>query len=255
MTQPVFSGVGVALVTLFDEDGSLDAKATAGLASSLVEAGMAAVVVAGTTGEAASLSLEERSELIRAVREVLPAGIAVIAGTGAPARRDAVSFTSAACDEGVDAVLALSLSGVADLPAYYTALARAAGSVPLLAYHYPKVSAPGIPLAVLRDLPVQGAKDSSGDPDRLLETVTTWDQPLYTGSAALLALAGPLGCAGAILALANAEPEDCVAAFGGDAAAQRRLASANQAAKASFPSGIKNLAAARYGTSAVCRMG
>ena len=255
MTQPVFSGVGVALVTLFDEDGSLDAKATAGLASSLVEAGMAAVVVAGTTGEAASLSLAERSELIRAVREVLPTGVAVIAGTGAPSRRDAVSFTSAACDEGVDAVLALSLPGVADLPAYYAALARAAGSVPLLAYHYPNVSAPGIPLAVLRDLPVQGAKDSSGDPDRLLETVTTWDQPLYTGSAALLALAGPLGCAGAILALANAEPEDCVAAFGGDAAAQRRLASANQAAKASFPSGIKNLTAARYGTSAVCRMG
>jgi len=255
MTQPIFTGVGVALVTLFDDDGAVDAKATAGLALTLVEAGIAAIVLAGTTGEAFSLSLEERSELIRAVRDVVPAGVPVIAGTGAPSRRDAVRLTSAACDEGADGVLALSLLGSADLLAYYAAIARAAGPAPVLAYHYPQVSAPGIALGVLRDLPVQGSKDSSGDPDRLLETLTTWDQPLYTGAASLLALAGPLGCAGAILALANAEPEDCIAAFGGDAAAQLRLAAGNKAAKAAFPSGIKNLTAARYSTSAVCRMG
>ena len=255
VTQPTFTGVGVALVTLFNDDGTLDAKATAELAQTLVEAGIAAVVVAGTTGEAASLSLSERSELIRSVRDALPASVPVIAGTGAPSTRDAVGFTAAARDEGASAVLALSLPGTADHRSYYEALAKTAGPLPLLAYHYPQVSSPGIPLAVLRELPVQGSKDSSGDPDRLLETLTSWDQPLYTGSAALLALAGPLGCAGAILALANAEPEDCIAAFNGDAAAQRRLSPANTAAKANFPSGIKGLTAARYSTSLVRRMG
>ena len=52
MPQPLFSGVGVALVTLFQDDGTLDAAATAGHAARLVELGIRAVVVAGTTGEA-----------------------------------------------------------------------------------------------------------------------------------------------------------------------------------------------------------
>ena len=57
----------------------------------------------------------------------------------------------------------------------------------------------------LADLPVDGCKDSSGSAERLLLTVTTWDRPVYTGSSALLSFAGPIGCTGAMLALANAE--------------------------------------------------
>jgi 4-hydroxy-tetrahydrodipicolinate synthase len=107
---------------------------------------------------------------------------------------------------------------------------------------------------VLADLPVDGAKDSSGDAQRLLETLTTWDRPLYTGSSALLALAGPAGCAGAILSLANADPERCIAAFNGDAAAQRALMPSHLEAQGQFPRGIKGLTARRFGTSAVARM-
>jgi 4-hydroxy-tetrahydrodipicolinate synthase len=88
----VFTRVGVALVTLFDDDGALDAPATARLASVLVDAGVQAVVVAGTTGEAAALDREERVELLRAVRAGLPA-TPVIAGTGAPSARQAVRLT------------------------------------------------------------------------------------------------------------------------------------------------------------------
>ncbi|HLI56528.1 MAG TPA: hypothetical protein VKY26_05770, partial [Actinomycetota bacterium] len=72
---------------------------------------------------------------------------------------------------------------------------------------------------------------------------------------ALLALAGPLGAAGAILALANAEPERCAAAFAGDADAQLGLAESHREAAKAFPRGIKALTAARFGTSAVARMG
>ena len=102
---------------------------------------------------------------------------------------------------------------------------------------------------------MDGLKDSSGDPDRLLETLDVWDRPLYVGSSALLALAGPLGCAGAILALANAEPERCAAAFAGDARAQRELASPHRRSLARFPAGIKDLTAERFGTSATVRLG
>ena len=55
--------------------------------------------------------------------------------------------------------------------------------------------------------------------------------------------------------LANVEPERCVAAFTGDAEAQRALAPAHLAARRSFPGGLKSLMATRWGTSTVTRMG
>lgn len=251
---PLFTGVGVALVTLFGDDGELDASATAELAGRLVEAGVRAVVVAGSTGEAAALTAEERSALLTAVREAVTT-VPVLAGSGAPSARQAASLTAAAADGGADGVLVLSPPGVADPRPYYDTVAKAAGVVPVLAYHYPAVSPPGIPVVSLGELPVAGSKDSSGDPERLLETLAHWDSPLYTGSSAVLALAGPLGCAGAILALANAEPEGCIAALAGDADAQRALTASHLAARARFPGGIKALTAERFATSTVCRMG
>jgi 4-hydroxy-tetrahydrodipicolinate synthase len=58
---PLFTGVGVALVSLFDDDGRLDTAATADLAVALTGLGMRSVLVAGTTGEAMALSVEEPS--------------------------------------------------------------------------------------------------------------------------------------------------------------------------------------------------
>jgi dihydrodipicolinate synthase/N-acetylneuraminate lyase len=257
MAQPLFSGVGVALVTLFRDDGCLDAAATAGHAARLVDLGIRAVVVAGTTGEASSLAPGERRELLRAVREAVPpgTGVPVIAGTGAPSARQAAALTRDAGEGGADGVLVLSPPGSSDVSPYYETVARAAAGMPVLAYHFPAVSPPGIPIPVLASLPVQGCKDSSGDANRLLETLDVWDGPLYVGSSSLLALAGPLGCAGAILALANAEPEGCIAAFAGDAASQMALAPAHRQSLARFPAGIKALTAARFATPGITRLG
>jgi dihydrodipicolinate synthase/N-acetylneuraminate lyase len=58
--QPVFTGVAVALVTFFDEHGQVDSATTARHALHLVERGVKAVVVAGSTGEASHLSMKER---------------------------------------------------------------------------------------------------------------------------------------------------------------------------------------------------
>jgi 4-hydroxy-tetrahydrodipicolinate synthase len=257
MGEPPFRGVGVALLTLFRDDGALDAEATAAHAACLVGLGVRAVVVAGTTGEASTLSPDERRDLLAAVRRAVPqsTGVPVLAGTGAPSARQAVGLTRTARDGGADGALVLSPPGSADVRPYYEAVARAADGLPLLAYHFPAVSAPGIPVQTLVELPVAGLKDSSADPDRLLETIDVWEGPLYVGSSALLALAGPLGCAGAILALANAEPERCAAAFAGDAAAQRAIAAPHRRALARFPQGIKGLTAARFGTAVTTRLG
>lgn len=250
----LFDGVGVALVTRFTDDGALDARATAELAVALVELGMRAVVVAGSTGEAATLEREERIELLEAVRAALP-DVPVLAGAGAPSARQAVGLTADALDHGADAVLVLSPPRTPDPRPYFDAVAGAAarGGMPVLAYHFPAVSAPGIPVGMLGDLPVDGCKDSSGDPDRLLEELTTWDGLLYTGSSGILAFAGPLGCRGAILALANVQPELCVQAFAGDVEAQRALTPHHLRARGAGPAGVKQMVVERFGGSAVAR--
>lgn len=251
----VFRGVGVALVTIFDNDGAIDPGATSKLAFDLVRRGVRAVLVAGTTGEAATLSEAERGVLIEAVRGVLAAKVPVIAGTGARSRRQAAALTADAVRAGADAVLAWSPPGSRDLAPYFAAVADAADGRPVLAYHNPSLSAPGIPVPDLAGLPVAGVKDSSGDPDRLLDELAHYRGATYAGSSALLALAGPMGAAGALLALANVEPERCVAAFGGDAGVQRALAGQHLAVKRGGPAALKELLAASHGLSPTCRMG
>ncbi|MGH3436206.1 MAG: dihydrodipicolinate synthase family protein [Sciscionella sp.] len=254
MDSTPFTGVGVALVTLFDAHGDVDYAATAEHAARLADLGVRAMIVAGTTGEVDALEDTERLRLFEAVRAAVPA-LPVVGGTGAASTRQARSLTSAARGTGVNAVLARSPRGVPDPTAYYQAVAEAAGDLPVLAYHFPAVAPPGIPLDILQRLPVAGCKDSSGDINRLLATVDRWRGTLYVGSAAILLAAGQLGCAGAILALANAEPELCAAAFAGDGEAQLKLARSHFAASDDFPRGIKRLVAGRFATSEAVRMG
>ena len=244
----VFRGVGVALVTMFTADGAVDPGPTSKLASELVARGMRAVLVCGTTGEAATLSEEERAVLVREVRAALPAEVPVLAGTGAPSARQAATLTTSAVRAGADAVLAFPPPGSRDLAGYYAAVAAAAAGRPVLAYHFPQVSAPGIPVKALDGLPVAGLKDSSGDPDRLLDELAHYAGATYVGSSAVLALAGPMGAAGAILALANIEPEACMAAFAGGAAAQRGLAGPHLAVKRGGPRALKAVLARTHGT-------
>jgi len=214
VTEPVFTGVGVALATLFDADLAVAVDATRDHAVRLVDAGVQAVVVNGSTGEAATLDREERRALIAAVRDAV--SVPVVAGTGAPSARQAVTLSLDALSAGADALLVLSPPGAADPRPYYAAVRSAVPDTPVLAYHYPTVSAPGIAVEALAGLPVDGVKDSSGDANRLLATLESFDRPLYTGSSAVLALAGPIGCTGAILGLANVAPERCIEAFAGD---------------------------------------
>jgi 4-hydroxy-tetrahydrodipicolinate synthase len=250
----LFTGTGVALVTLFDDDGRLAAAATADLAARLVDLGVTAVLVAGTTGEPSALTPQERAELVGAVRAALPAGVPVIAGTGAATGRQAAVLTEQAFGAGADAVLTLSPPGVPDPRPYYERVAAAAAG-PVLAYHFPGAAAPGIPVEVLAELPVAGLKDSSGDAARLLHEREVFSGDLWTGAASLVGLTAAVGAAGALLAIANSAPEDCVAAFAGDGPAQVRLAARDRAASADFPAGYKRATAARFGTSSATRIG
>lgn len=244
---PPFSGTGVALVTFFGDDGRVLVDETAAHALALAERGVRSVTVAGTTGEPRRLTADDRVRLVRACKRVLPARLPVLVGTGHAELAEAVALTKATVDSGADAILALSPPAPVDCRQYYDAVAGAAGRIPVMAYHFPRVSPPGIPVGVLADLPVCGIKDSSGDADRLAETLARYGGPVYVGSASYLALAGPLGATGAILALANLEPERCAAAFSGDIAVQRDLIDVHLRSLEHFPADLKSMVAARFG--------
>lgn len=251
---PLFSGVGVALVTLFDADGEIDPGSTGKLAASLAGRGMAAVLVNGTTGEAGTLTGPERTELIEAVRAAVPAEVPVIAGTGAPSLLQAAAATRAAMSAGADAVLTWCPPRCADLAGYFLAIGEAAAGRPVLAYHNPFIACADLPVDSLAALPVAGLKDSSGSPDRLLDELARYPGDTYVGSSGLLALAGPMGTAGALLALANLAPEACVQAWGGDGAAQRTLAAQHLDVRAGGPARLKLLMAGADGTSPASRI-
>jgi 4-hydroxy-tetrahydrodipicolinate synthase len=251
--RSVFEGVGVALVTLFDDEGEIDAPATADLAARLVDDGVQAVLVAGTTGEAATLDAEERSDLLVAVRYAVDGRVPVLAGTGAPSTRQAVVLSKRAADDGADALLVLSPPGSVDPRLYYERVA-AAVDVPVLAYHYPKVSAPGVPVDILPELPVAGIKDSSGDAERLLLEADTLTAGVYTGSPVLVHLAGATGCAGAILALANVDPKGCLRAWQGDGQVQRTLVNGHRGNALAGIAGLKRTLCQLHGTSPVTRI-
>ena len=250
----LFTGVGVALVTLFGADGEIDYGSTGKLAASLAGRGVAAVLVNGTTGEAGTLTGEERTALIEAVRAAVPAQVPVIAGTGAPSLRQASGLTRAAVTAGADAVLTWCPPRCADLAGYFSAIGDAAAGCPVLGYHNPFLASAEIPVDSLATLPVAGIKDSSGSPDRLLDELDRYPGGTYVGSAGFLALAGPMGTTGALLALANLAPEACIRAWGGDPAAQRGLAAQHLAVRGGGPARLKVMLAGADGTSPVSRI-
>lgn len=254
MAEPLWRGVAVALVTLFDGDGAVDEAATAAHAARLVDLGVAAVLVAGSTGEAEALTDEERVALVGAVKRACPA-VPVLAGASAAWAKPAAERVAAAVKAGADAVLVAPPRRTGDLPGFYASVAEAAGAAPVLAYHFPGVVGGEVPVEALPALPISGIKDSTGDPQRLLRILDAWAGWTYVGSSTVVGYAGLLGATGAILAVANAVPEDCVAAFGGDGAAQRRLIGPHLAARERFPHGLKELVARRFGTPTGCRLG
>ena len=95
----------VALVTPMNPDGSVDWAALKALVEWHVAEGTHGIVAVGTTGESATLDVDEHLAVVRAVIETAAGRLKIIAGTGANSTREAITLTRAAADLGADAVL------------------------------------------------------------------------------------------------------------------------------------------------------
>jgi 4-hydroxy-tetrahydrodipicolinate synthase len=166
-----FGRVLTAMVTPFDADGALDLDGAATLARWLVEHGNDGVVVAGTTGEAPTLTKSEHLDLIRVVREALPDHV-VVAGAGSNDTRHAIEMTETVTGIGVDAVLSVSpyynKPPQAGIEASYRAIA-AATDLPIVVYDVPgrtgRRIAHDVLVRLFAEVPnMVGFKDATGDP-------------------------------------------------------------------------------------------
>jgi 4-hydroxy-tetrahydrodipicolinate synthase len=234
MTAPTLRGVIAAIATAIDRDGEPDCARSVALARFLLDNGCDGLNVLGTTGEATSLSLEQRRRVMKAYAAAgLPLDRMMV-GTGAAATADAIALTRQAAELGFAGALVLPpfyYKGVPDdgLVAYIDAIVAAAGAppIPIYLYHFPAQS--GLPwhVGLIRRLldtfgvRIVGLKDSSGDMNyaRAAAAIAPRFAVFPSTEAALLeARSGPF--AGCISATANLNADLCARAFrSGDKAA------------------------------------
>jgi 4-hydroxy-tetrahydrodipicolinate synthase len=163
-------GVITAMVTPFAEDRSVDEAVARKLARHLIENGSHGLVLAGTTGESPTLSDEEKTSLLRAIRDELGADVLLICGTGSNDTRHSERLSAAAADNGADAVLAVTpyynKPNRAGILAHYNAIAKAAG-VPVILYNIPSRVVVNVPPDLLAELAqienVIGVKQANDD--------------------------------------------------------------------------------------------
>ena len=101
----IFTGAGVALVTPFHEDGSINYEKFAQLVEDQIAGGTDAIIVCGTTGEASTLSHEEHLDVVKYCVEKVAGRVPVVAGTGSNCTQTAVYLSREAEKYGADAVL------------------------------------------------------------------------------------------------------------------------------------------------------
>jgi 4-hydroxy-tetrahydrodipicolinate synthase len=134
-------GVITAMVTPFNADESLDLDAARRLAGYLVEQGSHGLVVAGTTGEAPTLSDDEKIVLLEAVLDEVGDRATVICGTGTNDTRHTAALTRRAADAGAHGVLVVTpyynKPNEAGLRAHFAAVSEGAGETPIVIYNIP----------------------------------------------------------------------------------------------------------------------
>jgi 4-hydroxy-tetrahydrodipicolinate synthase len=170
LRRPRFGAVLSAMVTPFDREGRLDLDAARRLARWLAERGHDGLVVAATTGEASTLSDDERCDLVRAVSEAVT--IPVLAGTGSNDTAHTVMLTRKARGLGAAGVLVVgpyyNRPPQAGIEAHFRA-AAAATDLPVMIYDVPvrtgRRVARDVLLRLFREVPnIVAFKDATGDP-------------------------------------------------------------------------------------------
>jgi len=170
----MFKGSLVALITPMFSDGSVDYDKLKQLIEFHIEAGSNGLVIAGTTGESATLTMSEHSELIKRSVDIIDGRIAMMAGTGANSTAEAIELTQGAKDSGAQACLLVTpyynKPTQEGLYQHYKAIAEAV-DIDLYLYNVPgRTAVDMLPETVQRISQIKqvvGIKEATGDLERL----------------------------------------------------------------------------------------
>ncbi len=216
-----FFGIGTALITPM-VGGRVDFSAFKRLLKDQMLAGIHALVVAGTTGEASTLSEEERDQLLDTALKEADGTVPVIMGTGANDTERAVALTRRAAALGANGALCVTpyynKGTRAGIRAHFTRIAEE-GGLPLILYNVPSRTGVSLSLSdydLLLDHPrVVAVKEADGDMEKMaaLCSLAAGRARVYTGNDGLLLPSLALGADGCISVVSNLLPRDTVDIF------------------------------------------
>ncbi len=208
----MFRGSVVALITPFTAEGDVDFPAFCELIDWHANEGTDAIVCCGTTGEAPTLSCEEKDQIFKTAVEVSRGRVPIIAGTGTYDTRKTVAATARAKELGVEGCLVVVPYYNRPTPegciAHYQAINTV--GLPTILYHHPgrtgvKLSAEV--LAEISRLPsIVAIKEASGGLELMQEIQKLSDIPIFSGDDTLALAMMELGAVGVISIVANLIP-------------------------------------------------
>ena len=226
----IFKGAGVAIVTPFNEDGSVNYDKLGERIDFNVNNGPDCIIIVGTTGEGSTLSHEEHIECIRYAVAKTAHRIPVIAGTGSNCTETEVYLSKEAYKAGVDGVLLVSpyynKATQRGLKEHFGAVAKAC-DVPMVLYNVPSRTGVNIQARTIADLAkeydtVVGVKDATGNIPQTMELMELMngDFDVYSGEDGLITPLLSVGAIGVISVLSNIAPrathDICRCFFDGD---------------------------------------
>lgn len=233
----IFTGAGVAIVTPFNEDGSINYDKLDQLIDFHCNNGTDSIIVCGTTGESATMTEEEHMECVKFVIDRAKGRIPVIAGTGSNCTKTAVDMSKEAADYGADGLLLVTpyynKATQAGLIAHYTAVAKEA-KAPIIMYSVASRTGCNIEPATVAELVknvdnIVGVKEASGNISQVAKIMEMTDGniDLYSGNDDQIVPLLALGAKGVISVLSNVAPQKthdiCELFFKGDIAGSRAL--------------------------------
>ena len=233
----IFTGAGVAIVTPFKKDESIDYDRLDELIDFHCENGTDSIIICGTTGESATMTEEEHLECVKFTIERAKGRIPVIAGTGSNCTRTAVDMSREAAQYGADGLLVVTpyynKATQAGLMAHYKAVAKEA-KAPIIMYSVASRTGcniePATVAALFRDVDnIVGVKEASGNISQVAKimTLTEGRIDLYSGNDDQIVPILSLGGKGVISVLSNVAPKEthdmCAKFFAGDVKESARL--------------------------------
>lgn len=214
MKNTIFQGIATALVTPMTTTG-VDYDALARLIDFQLENGIHALVAVGTTGESATLTPQERKDVIRFTVERVAGRVPVIAGTGTNNTEHVLEYTRSACGDGADAVLVVTpyynKATQSGLLAHFSAVADASEK-PVILYNVPSRTGCNLLPETVEKLSehenIAAIKEASGNMSQVVDIIARCGDKLdvYSGEDALTVAMMAMGGVGCISVLSNVVP-------------------------------------------------